>query len=184
METLTSKTPRVVPGWTALINCIREKELTGGSVAIDFSYENHANTLWFDTSNKIINRYDPAVGVNSYQQDKMDDTIRLYFQEYFPDYVYLGNTLEKWQCVQGVRGEGRTYKGDYYCQDYSLLYAINRIKGMSHEEAAFALVARGEDVLIDLAELLRALAYRIRSEMGKQIPERFRNWNDAVLVGQ
>ena len=133
--------------------------------------------LWFDTDNKIINRYDPQVSGDAYGQSIMDDTIRIYLGNLFPDYVYLGNTLDEWQCVQGVRGEGRTYKSDYYCQDYSLLYAINRINGMSHEDAAFSLVARGDDVLIDLAELLRALAYRIRAEIGKQIPERFRNWN-------
>lgn len=42
--------------------------------------------------------------------------------------------------------KGRTFKSDYF-----LLYAINRINGMSHEEAAFSLVSRGEDVLIYLA---------------------------------
>lgn len=106
----------------------------------------------------------------------MDDTIREYLARIFQKYVYLGNTLETWQCVQGVRGEGRTFKSHYYCRDYSLLYEINRINGISHEEAAFSLVARGEDVLIDLAELLRALAYKIRAEMGREVPERFRQW--------
>lgn len=136
--------------------------------------------LWFDTTNKIINRYDPQVSGERRGQAIMDDTIRTYFEDKLPKYVYLGNTLEEWQYVQEVRGEGRTYKSDYYCQDYSLLYAINRINGMSHEEAAFALVARGEDVLIDLAELLRALAYRIRAEMGKQVPEQFREWRPVI----
>ncbi|CAH6420040.1 Hypothetical protein HVR_LOCUS1077 [uncultured virus] len=182
METVTSQAPRIRPSEDALVNCIRAKETAVGSVAVNFSYQNHANLLWFDTTNKIINRYDPQVSGDERGQDTMDDTIRGRFELLFPDYVYLGNTLEDWQCVQGVRGTGRIYKSDYYCQDYSLLYAINRINGMSHEEAAFALVARGEDVLIDLAELLRALAYRIRAEMGKQIPERFQTWRPTMQV--
>lgn len=177
METQQSPAPTIRPNKDALIRCIRNKETQGGSVAIYFSYQNHANMLWFDTTNKIINRYDPQVAGDQAGQSTMDDTIRAYLDEIFPDYVYLGNTLETWQYVQGVRGEGRTYKSDYYCQDYSLLYAINRIKGMSHEEAAFALVARGTDVLVDLADLLRALTYKIRAELGKPIPEKYRNWN-------
>ena len=177
METERSPSPNITPSDNALVRCIHTKETAGGSVAVNFSYQNHANLLWFDTDNKIINRYDPQVAGDEYGQSIMDDTIRTKFELLLPEYIYLGNTLETWQCVQGVRGAGRTFKSDYYCQDYSLLYAINRIRGMSHEEAAFALVARGEDVLIDLAELLRALAYRIRSEMGKNIPERFVAWN-------
>jgi hypothetical protein len=179
MKTETSKSPQISPSEDILLDCIRGKEPQGGSVAVSFSYQNHANMLWFDTTNKIINRYDPQVSGDSTGQDIMDDTIRGYFDRVLPEYVYLGNTLESWQCVQGVRGEGRTYKSDYYCQDYSLLYAVNRIKGMSHEEAAFALVSRGPDVLVDLAELLRALAYKIRAELGKPIPQRYQDWNPA-----
>lgn len=176
METERTRAPRIVPNERTFIDCVKNKEGKQASIAINFSYQNHANLLWFDTQNKIINRYDPQVAGDAHGQAIMDDTIREYLSTKFPEYVYLGNTLETWQCVQGVRGEGRTFKSDYYCQDYSLLYAINRINGMSHEEAAFALVARGEDVLIDLAELLRALAYKIRAEMGRTVPERFRQW--------
>jgi len=176
METENSPTPRIIPNERTLIDCIHAKEIQGGSIAVSFTYQNHANILWFDTTNKIINRYDPQISGDIYGQSIMDDTIRKYFENTFPNYIYLGNTLQEWQCVQGVRGEGRTFKSDYYCIDYSLLYAINRINGMSHEDAAFSLVTRGEDILVDLAELLRALAYRVRYEMGKEIPERFREW--------
>ena len=180
MESYNSPVPRVIPSEPALVGCIRSKERTGKSIAVYFTYENHANMLWFDTENKLINRYDPQVSGESRGQDIMDDTVRLYLSRLFPEYVYLGNTLESWQCVQGVREQGRAFKADYYCQDYSLLYAINRINGMSHEEAAFDLVGRGPDILIDLAELLRALAYKIRSEIGRPIPERFRDWRPTT----
>jgi predicted DNA-binding protein YlxM (UPF0122 family) len=180
METTRTKVPRITPSERALIDCIKAKERTGMSVAVSFSYENHANLLWFDTQNKLINRYDPQAAMQSYEQAELDDNVREYLGSKFPDYFYLGNTLESWQCVQDVRGQGRTYKSDYYCQDYSLLYAINRINGMSHEEAAFALVARGEDILTDLAELLRALAYKIRAELGKKIPEQYRVWRPTM----
>ena len=182
MDTERSRYPTIRPSERNFIECIKNKETTGTSIAINFSYENHANLLWFDTLNRVINRYDPQVAGDAHGQAIMDDTIRTYLSDRFPEYVYLGNTLETWQCVQGVRGEGRNYKSDYYCQDYSLLYAINRINGMSHEEAAFALVSRGEDVLIDLAELLRALAYKIRAEMGRQVPERFTEWNPQITL--
>jgi hypothetical protein len=181
MDTYQS-TPRISPSDQSLLNCISTHEEQGGSVAIYFSYENHANTLWFDVTNKIINRYDPAVDADSYGQRSLDEHLSAYLGNILPDYYYIGNTLEGFQCVQGVRGQGRTHKSDYFCQDYSLLYAIRRINGMSHEEAAFDLVAKGDDVLIELAELLRALAYRIRLEQGKSVPERFRNWNPLALV--
>ena len=48
---------------------------------------------------------------------------------------------------------------------------------MSHEEAAWDLVARGEGILEDLAELLRALSYKVRKDLGRTIPERFVDWN-------
>lgn len=170
-------TPRISPNDQALVRCIKTHEAQGGSVAVYLSFENHANTLWFDTTNKLINRYDPATEGDETGQRTLDSHLGAYLGTILPDYYYLGNTLEGFQCVQGVRGQGRTHKSDYFCQDYSLLYAIRRIHGMSHEEAAFDLVAKGDDVLIELAELLRALAYRIRLEQGKQVPERYRNWN-------
>lgn len=154
METYTS-TPKITPSDQALVRCIKAHEVRGGSVAVYFSYERHANTLWFDVTNKIVNRYDPQVDFQSRGQSSLDQQLGAYLGTILPDYYYLGNTLEDYQCVQGVRGQGRTHKGDYFCQDYSLLYAIRRIHGMSHEEAAFDLVAKGDDVLIELADLLR-----------------------------
>src|SRR5690606_18642099 len=49
METLYAKTLIIHPNIDNLIQCIRNKEAIGGSVAVNFSYENHANMLWFDT---------------------------------------------------------------------------------------------------------------------------------------
>lgn len=181
-DTAATYVPRIIPNEQMLFDCIKAKEQTHKSVAVYLSYENHANLLWFDTENKLINRYDPQAATQGYKQDELDDAIREYLGKAFPDYYYLGNTLETWQCVQGIREQGRTYKADYYCQDYSLLYAINRINGMSHEEAAFALVARGEDILFDLAELLRALAYKIRAELGKTVPEQYRVWRPTMRL--
>lgn len=180
MEKTTSPTMKITPNDQSLVSCIHSKEGQKASVAVNFSYENHANLIWFDTENKLINRYDPQVPGNDPGQDIMDDTIRAHLGKILPDYYYIGNTSEYWQCVQGVREQGRTFKGDYYCQDYSLLYAINRIYGLSNQAASFNLVSRGPDILVDLAELLRALAYKIRAEQGKEIPERFRNWKPVV----
>lgn len=180
MKEMKSPTMNITPNDQSLVSCIHSKEGRKASVAVNFSYENHANLIWFDTENKLVNRYDPQVPGNDPGQDIMDDTIRAHLGKILPNYYYIGNTSEFWQCVQGVHEQGRTFKGDYYCQDYSLLYAINRIYGLSNQAASFNLVSRGPDILVDLAELLRALAYKIRAEQGKEIPERFRNWKPVV----
>lgn len=94
METERALAPHITPNERTLIDCIRNKEVAGVSVAVSFSYQNHTNLLWFDTLNKMVNCYDPQVAGDSYSQAIMDDTIREYLSTRFPDYVYLGNILE------------------------------------------------------------------------------------------
>ena len=157
-----------------LIDCVYTAANKGKSVGVYLSYHNHANALWFDTAKKEINRYDPQAPGDARDQSIIDDLLRKELAQYFPDYNYLGNTLEDYMCIQGVREVGRRYKADYFCQDYSLLYDLRRAKGMSHEDAAWDLVEKRDQVLEELAELLRSLAYKKRQELGKQVPSQYR----------
>ena len=144
---------KVFPRDNALVNCVRLKEVDGESVAISLLQRDRANILWFDTRDKIINRYDPIGPGSERGQDQVDDTLREYLVSLLPEYTYLGNNLGSRQCVQNITDHGT----EYYCIDYTLLYAINRIRGMRHEDAASALVDRGEDIMFDLAELFHNL---------------------------
>ena len=164
---------RITPTQTKMQMCITSAERDKRSIAIYLSYHEHANMIWIDTVNKIINRYDPQVPGTGNEQMWMDDGIRAFFATILPGYEYLGNTQEDFLCVQAIREIGRTHKADYFCQDYSLLYAERRAKGMSHEEAAFDLVAKIDDVLLELAELLRRLTYQKRRELGKHVPPKY-----------
>ena len=153
--------------------CVKSAETADKSVAVRLSYQNHANSLWFDTKNKVINRYDPQVPGDEYGQSSVDTALRNLFAQYFTDYNYLGNTLEGHMCVQGVRHMGRRHKADYFCQDYSLLYAKRRAEGMSHEESAWDLVEKRDTILNELAELLRILSYKKRAELGRPVPAKY-----------
>jgi hypothetical protein len=181
---------RIIPrngkiGDVPLIHCIRAHEAQGGSVAVYFTYEQHANSLWFDVTNKVINRYDPQYYGDVFHQGILDTNVRDHLKFILPDYQYLGNTLERAQCVQSVRADKRqNFREDAFCEDYSLLYAIRRINGMSHAEAAEDLVAKGDSIQAELIELLEALAYRIRLDEGNPVPEQYQNWNPLTLIQQ
>ena len=164
----------IQPSPDDLVDCVYTAANKGKSVGVYLSYHNHANALWFDTTKKEINRYDPQAPGEARDQAVIDELLRNELAQYFPDYKYLGNTLEDYMCIQGVREVGRRYKADYFCQDYSLLYDLRRAQGMSHEEAAWNLVENRDKVLDELAELLRSLVYKKRSELGRQVPSRYR----------
>jgi hypothetical protein len=157
----------------SLVDCVYTAANRNRSVGVKLSYRNHANSLWFDTINLEINRYDPQVSGQERDQPIIDNLLRTELANLFPDYTYLGNTLEPEWCVQGIRSQGRRYKADYFCQDYSLLYDIRRAQGMTHEQAAWDLVEKRDTILEELRELLLTLAYRKRLELGRSIPVRY-----------
>jgi len=158
MNRSDAKFPVVFPSENDLIECIQSKEHEGGSIALNFAYERHANTIWIDTVNRTINRYDPIKSSQLDSQNRMDDSIREYFNIHLPAYIYLGNTLDESQCSH------HALKHQYSCQDYVLLYTINRINGMSHEQAATDLILRSDQISDDLTNLYRNLVEYLRSE--------------------
>lgn len=141
------------------VECINNRENSDSITAIFFIYRNHANAMIFDHIEKKIERYDPQVPGYEEDQKILDRKLADYFHFLFPQYEYIGNNLIDTQCVQTVREQGRTYKADYFCQDYSLLYILERFTGSTHVEAAEDLVSRGDKIINDLRNLLRLLAY-------------------------
>jgi hypothetical protein len=121
--------------------------------AISLTFESHANMLWLN--DKHVQRYEPDSPFDNAKTSRIDDVLNGFFTMH--GYTYGRCNLPAEGLVQSLRNIGRKYPSDYFCQDYSLLYALNRIEGMSHEEAAFNLVGKGEHILEDLKLLLRDL---------------------------
>lgn len=167
METYYSNLVSISPSRSELVMCIKEKESMATSVAILLTYGTKSNIIWIDTHARSINRYDPFTEYGKQDQIHMDKTLEKFFLNILPNYKYLGNTLDTTQCLS---------VSNTYCQDYALLYTINRVSGMSHDDAAEDLIERGDTLETYLTELLHALAYRIRKEMGKSIPMEYENW--------
>ncbi len=130
-------------------------------VGIFTTYNEHANMVWISPERQIW-RYEPATPAGGTEQRSIDSALRMFYQLYMPSFRYNPHRLELWQCVQGVRGRNRIHKSDYFCQDYSLLYLKRRAAGMSHEEAAFDMVAKGDSILQEIEELMYDLAMEYR----------------------
>ena len=137
-----------------------QMETSQGGFGVMLTYDNNANMLWFQ--GKEIWRYEPYAIANTEKQVEIDRMLELYFKAYIPGAKYYPHTLSPEQCVQYVRGIGRKYNAEYFCQDYSLLYTINRIKGLSHVASAVQLVSRGDLIHDDLHTLLMDLAVTYR----------------------
>ena len=161
---------RLNPSTEYFMQCIRAA--VNHSICISLSYEMHANMIWIDNHNLTIDRYDPQESADKPEQRIIDAGLSEFFNHILPDFHYLGNTLPDNLCVQAVRERGRK-NSDFFCQDYSLLYAERRAKGMSHTEAAQYLVNHANDMVPMVTELMRELVYRKRYELGKPIPSQY-----------
>lgn len=166
---------KVLPDDQALINCV---ERSTGSLGIYFVIyigdESHASIFWFDTTNEIINRYDPSYAQG--EQRDIDDLVREKFMDLFPSYEYIGNSLSSQQCVQRVRGRKRKIRYDQFCQEYILLYSIRRLCGMSHVAAAEDMAEKGDGIIHEVRELFKALVHQKRKEAGKLVPTKYDPW--------
>ena len=162
-----------------LSNSVLKRVLNGqrrtcGSIGLYLSYLDHAGIVWIDHENKVINRYDPfycdlpeghRVKRSEFEesvhdawdaQEMIDIGLGEFFGQIMPDYKYLGNNLAGHQCIQEARMMGRKYS-DYFCQDYSILYAIRRVNGMSHEQAARDLMEHAGEILDEIEQLMRVM---------------------------
>lgn len=135
-------TIRIHPNRNKLIRCWSDYEEHPGGAYLYF--EQHSNIVWLDDRRKEIHRYDPQIGYEAEETKAIDTALKDFFSSYTPDYTYRGNTLSEKECVQGVRWKERGIL-DCFCQEYTLIYAYNRLAGMSHKEAALDLLnARGK----------------------------------------
>jgi hypothetical protein len=149
----------VSPSLADLIACIKDKEHLSKELALLLVHGDQTNIIWFDTENHVINRYDPLFGYSHSDQMRLDHTLENFFQREFPEYHYLGNTIDQSQCLPH----------EQYCQEYTLLYAINRVNGMTHDEAVDNLSNQGSDIEAHLRALLHTLVRQTRTDMGKTV---------------
>ena len=139
---------RVHPQKRNLARCLADARTEPNGIYLYF--EEHSNIIWLDVDKMVIHRYDPQISKDENEAEPIDGALGAFFKEILPQYTYFGNTLTAKDCVQGVRWKERGHL-DCYCQEYTLLYARNRLEGMSHEEAARDLV-NSKDNIIDRIE--------------------------------
>lgn len=162
----------VSPLEKVLRNSILHKELAKMSFVINFVYVENTNILWMDVNSRTIVRYDPNNSAGDNIQTKIDESLRTFFNRFCPMYNYLGNILSPNECIKSVD----SYKNSHNCQDYALLYAVQRIHGLSHDQAARLLSQKGDSLKKDVTDLLTALSYKVRDEVGKPVPVQFKQW--------
>ena len=110
-----------------------------------FLYRNHANALWFQ--NKTVWRYEPQTGAEEVGQDTINSAVETFIDVYFPTYTFIAHNFKKEHCIQGSRAVLRSSSSDFFCQDYSLLYTLQRIDGKSNNDAVMYLLSMGEGVI-------------------------------------
>lgn len=146
---------RVHPKENNLAACLADARYDSNSVYLYF--DEHSNILWLDPVRQEIHRFDPQIPKTAPEARPIDSGLQDFFSLILPEYTYLGNTLTTSQCVQNVRRNYRQHL-DCFCQEYTLLYALNRLSGMQHQAAAQDLIFeldriedRIEDLYLDLA---------------------------------
>lgn len=148
---------------TRLRDILNPKRKTCGNLAIYLSYKNHAGMIWIDKQGKVINRFDPYFTSRDSDQRAIDEALAHFFEEFLPNFEYLGNTLSESETVQRIRSNSRKHS-DNFCQDYGILYAIRRVCGMSHLEAARHMVDAKSYILEDVKQLMRQMWKLLNTE--------------------
>ncbi len=146
---------RVHPHKKNLTRCLADARTEPNGIYLYF--EEHSNIIWLDVDKMVIHRYDPQISKDEPEAVPIDGALSAFFKEILPEYTYLGNTLSAKDCVQDVRQKERGHL-DCYCQEYTLLYARNRLDGMSHEEAARDLVNSRDHIMHKIAEFYAWMA--------------------------
>lgn len=150
---------KVIVRKNLLITCVKQAEISGKSIGVILGYREHCNILWFNTKEKTIDRFEPQIPRGYRDQKDIDDLIRVFLRDYFPNYVYMGNVQDADMCPQRIRRKLRI-SSDAFCSEYSMLYAIRRIRGMSHLEAIFDLIQKINTIPNEVEKLLLSLISR------------------------
>ena len=145
---VTGGSIRVHPRKNNLVTCLADAKTEPNGVYLYF--DGHSNIIWLDPYSMTIYRYDPQISKSANETGPIDSALHAFFKEILPEYTYYGNTLSSRDCIQDVRWKERGHL-DCYCQEYTLLYAWNRLSGMNHQDAARDLV-NSRDYIIERVE--------------------------------
>lgn len=148
---------KIHPQESNLVQCLNDARVEPNGLYLYF--EEHSNIIWIDPIKKEIYRYDPQISGYSQEAHYIDNALTSFFAEILPDFIYRGNTLSWFDCIQCVRKKERGNL-DCFCQEYTLLYARNRLNGMSHYEAAEDLVVNRDNILDEIDNLYFYLSKR------------------------
>jgi hypothetical protein len=110
------------------------------------SVEDYTNIIWFDPRDRTIVRYDPSCR-NDDDKIVEDDVMNILFTSLFEDWTYTSSILPANKCLSKTK----LYLN---CNDYSMLYALRRMNGQTHIEAAIDINKAGEKVRSEIAKLL------------------------------
>lgn len=146
---ITGAAIRIHPKESNLAACLADASYDPNGIYLYF--DGHSNIIWLDPKDQSIYRYDPQISNQAKETKPIDSAVKAFFAEILPSYTYFGNTLPATACIQDVRWKQRGHL-DCFCQEYTLLYAWNRLAGMSHCEAAMSLVEKEEQILDEIKD--------------------------------
>lgn len=130
-------------------------------VGVPVEYNDHTDMLCV-SADKQVWRYEPFVPGGNTRQRNIDSGLYGFFNANLPSFKYNFHRLDERQCVGAIRDWDRIHSENSLAQDYSMLYFIRRMKGMTHEEAAINLVAIGDDIVPEMVNLMYSLAMKYR----------------------
>lgn len=113
----------------------------------------YSNMIWFDKGRRLIQRYDPTCRTHTTKVLE-DQLLDFMLTSILPDWLYTSGTLEDSKCIPSTNVCGITAESI----DYSFLYAIRRMRGHSHHDAALNLVNIQKLVEIEIAQLYKLFA--------------------------
>lgn len=151
---------KIHPQESNLARCLDDAQTEPNGLYLYF--EEHSNIIWIDPIEKEIYRYDPQIPGDVKEAYYIDTALTSFFHEILPDFIYRGNTLSWFDCIQDIRRRERGSL-DCFCQEYTLLYAKNRLNGLSHYEAAEDLVINRDNILDEIDNLYLYLSERERA---------------------
>lgn len=154
--------------------CLIEGESHGNSIAVELQYmankeSYHSAILWFDTSTKVIDLYDP--GIDTKDMFYTNVALHSFFTEILPEYTYNRNTTDWHRCIQNIILTERGYS-DSFCTYYSWLYAIHRMNGYSHEDTERHLLEHRHSLQKEIVNLIHRMvdiAHKYAEMINRQI---------------
>ena len=93
-----------------------------------------------------IERYDPHYSNSDKYTKVTEDQIKNFIAKFLPHFEYKEYSTPKELCIQRIRNK----KGDYFCEEYCILYALRRMNGLSHSSAVEDLFTKRETIINEI----------------------------------